>query len=121
MNQIIERYLVAKAKEQAAKNERLAAEHDLFNLVSNDKVEGSKSLTTDRFKVSVTNKVTRILDHEAYQSVLTDIPHNMRFVDYKPAINLKNLRHLEVARPDIVASCVTVKPAKPSITVKEVS
>ncbi len=53
-------------------------------------------------------------------STILQLPENMSFVDLKPTINLKNLRMLERIDPDVVAQCVTTKPAKPSIKIEGV-
>jgi len=118
MKEICEKFLTAKAKEAAAKEERLNAEAELVAALKPGKLEGTATIATDGFKVSVTAKLNRTLDYEAYQEM--QLPDNMAFVDLKPTINLKNLRMLERLDPDTVAQCVTVKPGKPSIKVEVV-
>jgi hypothetical protein len=120
MESFITNYLRAKRFEEEAKQVRLAAEARLIAAVNNDKLEGSMTVDTPHFKVSVANKLTRTLDYEAYQSLAASLPETLQFVDMDPKINLTKLRHLEAVDPTIVARCVTVKPAKPSITIKEV-
>jgi len=119
MKEICQKYLEAKAAESAAKEERLKAEAELLEAVKPSKIEGTETKATDGFKVSVTSKLSRKLDLDAYKAM--DLPGNMAFVDFKPAINLKNLRMMERMDPTIVAQCVTVKPSKPTIKVEEVA
>jgi hypothetical protein len=120
MQDLIAAYLAAKQKEDAAKAIRLDAEYNLIRAIGNDKTEGAKSIQTPTHKITVTNKVTRSLDYPAYQSIENTLPEGLRFVDYKPEINATKLRHVEAVDPAIIAACITMKPAKPSVSVKEV-
>jgi hypothetical protein len=119
MKDLCMKYMEAKAAEAAAKEERLMAEAALLAAVRPSKLEGTETRATDGFKVSVTSKLSRSLDYDAYRAM--DLPENIAFVDMKPTINLKNLRMIERLDPALVAQCVTVKPAKPSIKVQEVA
>ena len=119
MKDLCMKYMEAKAAEAAAKEERLRAEAELLAVVKPSKLEGTETKATDGFKVSITTKLNRSLDFDAYRAM--DLPENMAFVDLKPSINLKSLRMIERLDPALVAQCVTVKPAKPSIKVQEVA
>ena len=119
MKELCMKFMEAKAKEAAAKEERLAIESELLEAIKPAKLEGTETRATDGFKVSVTSKLNRTLDYDKYQTL--GIPDNMSFVDLKPAINLKHLRMIERLDPTLVAQCVTVKPAKPSIKIEEVA
>lgn len=119
MKELCQKYLIAKANEHQAKADRLAAERELLKVIKPSKQEGTETRATDGFKVSVTHKLSRSLDYDRYQAL--DLPDNLAFVDMKPAINLKNLRMIERLDPALVAQCVTVKPAKPSIKIEEVA
>jgi len=120
MESFITNYLRAKRFEEEAKQVRLAAETRLIAAIGNDKLEGSMTVDTPHFKVSVANKLTRSLDYEAYKTLCDGLPEALQFVDLDPKINITKLRHVEAVDPSIVAACVTIKPAKPSITIKEV-
>jgi hypothetical protein len=119
MKELCMKFMEAKAREAAAKEERLRAEAELLAAVKPSKLEGTETRATDGFKVSVTTKLNRSLDFDAYRAM--DLPENMAFVEFKPSINLKNLRMIERLDPALVAQCVTVKPAKPSIKIEEVA
>ena len=80
-------------------------------------VEGVLHASGDLYKVTVTKKLNRSLDIEAYQSL--DLPENAQFVDFKPSINLKRMRAVEQLEPSIIEACVTVKPAKSTIKIEE--
>lgn len=111
-------YQLAKENEQLAKEGRLEAEKALLDAIRLEKQEGTETFATEGFKIKVTSKLNRSLDFPAYQAL--DLGDNLAFVTLKPEIDLKRLRAIEMVDPAIVASCVTVKPAKPSIKVEEV-
>lgn len=119
-NNLIINYLIAKELEEDAKKNRLKAEHELIAAIGHTDLEGTKTVQTDIYKVSVSNKLTRTLDMDQYMTVRDTLPEALQFVDLKPSINLTRLRHLEAVDPSIVAKCVTVKPAKSSVKVVEV-
>lgn len=118
MKDLCRAYILAKAREKAAKEERLKVEADLISVINPTKAEGTETMAAEGFKVSVTSKLSRKLDLKAYQAL--ELPDNMTFVDFKPSINLKNLRMLERIDPALVAQCITTKPAKPSIKIEPV-
>jgi len=119
MKKLCEAYIMAKAREKAAKEERLSAEANLLAAITPTKEEGTETRATDGFKVSITSKLTRKLDVKAYREL--DLPENMAFVDFKPAINLKNLRMIERIDPALAAKCITTRPGKPAIKIEEVA
>ena len=115
MKELCDSYLAAKAMEVSAKNIRIKAEMALIQAIGPKKLEGTETKATDGFKISVTSKLTRKLDYEAYQGLGLD------FVDMVPKINLTNLRVYEKTNPALVAECITSKPAKTSVKVMEVA
>jgi len=119
MEKILARYLAAKAAEEDAKQNRLTAEAELIAAVENDKLEGTKTVVTPNYKVSVSNKLTRALDHDAYLKIRDSLPKPLQFLKYKPEIDLTKLRHLEAVDPSLLINCITIRPGKPSITIKE--
>ena len=120
MDKLVDNYLNAKIKEEQAKLLRLEAEQKLIDGIGNHQPEGSKSLASNRYKVTVSNKLDRKLDHDKYLTIKDTLPEKLQFVKYKPEINLTALRHLEAVDPSLVAMCITTKFAKPSISIKEV-
>ena len=113
MKDLISNYLKAKADEDAAHEKRVAAEEDIAESMDL-KPEGTTTLKTDGYKVSVTTKLTRTLDYERYQEQRFE----SGFVDMKPTINLTKLRAVSLTSPERVAACITVKPAKTSVKVE---
>lgn len=109
-------YSLAEAKdiEDSAKKQRIELEGEIAKIVAT-KEEGVEKMKAGQFMVSVTSKLTRSLDYEAYRAVEEGIPEGVRCVDMKPALNLKKLRALEMIDPALPAQFITVKPAKPSV------
>lgn len=119
MENLCRELLDAKAAEEFAKNRRISIENKIAALFDPFKLEGTETKKTGKYKISVTSKLTRKLDYEKYQAL--QLPENLGFVDFKPEINLKNLRMMERIDPAIVTQCVTVMPAKKSVKVEEVA
>ena len=107
--------LEAKEAERIAKDNRLELERQILEK-SSLKLEGSASQIVGPFKLTTTGKLTRTLNHEAYLSL--GLPENLSFVDYKPSINLKRLRAIEMVDPALAATCITMKPGKTSVKVE---
>jgi len=108
----------AKAAEIVAKNLRLTAEKELLASLVCEKLEGVETFVTPKFKIKVTNKLTKKLDYDKYLALGLD--DNTQFVDLKPSINIKRLLAMELFSPETVAACITTKPAKPSIKLEAV-
>ena len=119
MKELIERLLDAKETEAMAKAMRIEAEEALIEAFGEAKPEGTTTKTDGYYKVSVTNRVNRELDYDAYMAL--DFQEELRFVDLKPKINLKKLREVEGKYPKLVGKCVTAKPSKPYVKVEEVT
>ncbi len=111
-------FLKAKTTENNAKEKRLQAEKDLLRVFGKIPLDGTTTKATDGYKISVTGKLTRNLDFPAYKAC--DLPENIQFVEMVPRINMKRLKAVEMVDPVLVASLVTVKPAKTAIKVEEV-
>ena len=108
---------IIRLKEQLAENKKNLAEleSELVDL-GTDKLEGSETIKSDHYKVTLTHKLNRKLDIQAYEAM--DLPEGHQFVEYKPAINLKRMRAVEQVDPGVVESCTTVTPAKTSVKVE---
>lgn len=120
--ELIERLHRLKEAEAEARAARLDAEDDLIEaLALPDKEEGSMTRTFGPWKVTVTNKLTRNFDPDAWAEVCDQVPANLRPVRMRLELDVKGLRWLADNRPDIykiVSRCVTTKPAKTAVTIK---
>lgn len=112
----------AKASEANAKEYRIELEEKIASLLQGPS-EGSVSDKDYHYKVTVTRKFLRTLDLEKYDQEKTTIPPDLDPVWLKPTLDLKKLRSIEDANPELYKKCCTfieTKPAKTSVTVKEV-
>lgn len=115
MKHLIQDFLTAKAVEEEARAQRVAAEVAIADAMGNIKLEGTTTCEYDGWKVSVTTKLTRTLDYDKY--VALGLPKAQQFVVMKPAIDLTALRFAQRINPSI-ADCITTTPAKPSVKVE---
>ncbi len=81
------------------------------------KDEGTDKAEAGIYKVTVTSKLTRTLDYEAYLAIESGLPEGVRCVDLKPALNLKKLRELEMVDPALPPHFISTKPAKASVKI----
>lgn len=108
-----------KQNEDGYKAERIAVEEEIATMLAT-KDEGTDKAETGQYRVTVTSKLTRTLDYEAYLAIEDGLPEGVRCVDLKPSLNLKKLRALEMVDPDLPAHFITTKAAKPSVKVEVV-
>lgn len=120
VSEVCWKIICAKHDEQVARQERERLELRLLDMLgeSASKVEGTTTIVRDGYKVKVESKLKRKLDLDAYNAL--DLPENLQFVRYKPEIDLKRMRAVEMVDSALVASVVTTAPAKTAITIEEV-
>ena len=124
--------LIAKNQEALAKAKRIAIEESIINLIGT-KTEGAHTVESNDFKITTTAKMTRTVDQnsasrlrEKYGSALFDI------LPVKYSVSVKALKSFlysleqggEGARnaypfADELMKAITTKPAKTSVSVKE--
>lgn len=114
MDRLVEQLAVLRNEMADIKSQIMVVEQDIIAQTPGQKLEG----TTKTEWGSVTNRLTRKLDYDAYLDLEDTILESVKFVELKPTISLKKLRLAEAVNPDMVAACVTVKPAKPAIKIK---
>jgi len=110
----------AKRAEEIARDNRLRIEQEIIDQTG-CKQEGSETHKAGEYKVTVTGKLTRKLDAEAWAQIESRIPEELRPVSYAPKLETKGLRYLEEKEPEvyrIVAQAIETKPAKPAVQVK---
>ena len=120
LTQLANEWLIAKYEEERANRERVSIEEKMLPFLE-QKTEGSvTSELPSGHKITVTNKLTRASDFEAFNKIRDQIPENMRPVKIKEILDdagVKWLANNEPAVYAILAPCLTVKPAKPGIKV----
>jgi len=96
--------LVELRQEQTALKQAIAVlEQDIIKEVPDQKLEG----TTKTEWGSVTNKLTRKIDMDAYQKGISQLPAKYHFVEFTPKIDLKKLRVAEGEHGNFVSNCIT--------------
>lgn len=115
---------VAKERETAANTERLAIEGQLIEQIE-AKQEGRTTVLLDNgLKVIATNKLTYKADVDELERVSQSWPISLRPIKVKREADESALKQIRAERPDlwrVVATVVTVKPAKTHFTVEETS
>ena len=109
--------VAAKHAEGEAKRQRVVFEDEISSLIAT-KEEGTESVIAGFFKITVTSKLTRSLDYQAYLAIEDGLPEGIKCIDLKPSLNMKKLRALELIDPDFLAQFITTKPAKSSVKVE---
>tara|TARA_R110000824_G_scaffold125984_3_gene285313 strand:+ start:534 stop:1004 length:471 start_codon:yes stop_codon:yes gene_type:complete len=106
--------------EQKGKAGRLAAEAKIAELAP-VKEEGTSVTTTRFFKITTVGKLTRKLDAEAWANIEGDVPEDLRPVKVELKLDLKKLRAIESANPELhkfVSKAISTKPAKVGVKVE---
>lgn len=115
-------WLEAKAAEDNARNWRISLEQEMESLIPGPE-EGSATKTEDHYKITLTRKYTRTIDHDICDEAIMRglVPSDI--IRYKPELNMKVLRAIETANPAAFKACekfITIKPAKTAVKVEEV-
>jgi hypothetical protein len=101
------------------RTERIEIEKAIIKALDTDtRLDGSKSYGVGHTKVTINKKISRTLDFEAYKGM--HFLSENQFVKMQPKIDLKKLREVEKNFPKEVAECITTKPAKIAVTIKEI-
>lgn len=117
---LAESWRAAKRAEERAREERVRIEEEII-AITGCREEGSQTHDAGDWKITVTGKLTRKLDADAWARIEPSIPEAMRHVKYVPSLDTTGLRYLENNEPDIyrlVAKAIETKPAKPSVSIK---
>lgn len=110
-----------KRAEELARESRASAEQKLVALAKFEKLEGSSTIKNGDYKISLTAKLDRKLDVDAYLAIENNLPENMRPIKTKVELDLKGLKWMEENASEqyaIVAPCITTKPAKTAVKVE---
>ncbi len=117
----------AKAVEQAATAERLAAEEAVLALIGELPEEGTTKREAGGFKIAITTSIRRSVDADALAAVAQSgrIPEAIgkRLIRWKPELVTREMRYVQANEPAIyaaVAECTTAKPGKPAVKVERI-
>lgn len=120
LDELCESWSILKQTENKAKDERLQVEAAICALVDVP-TEGTNTTTTALFKCKAVGKMTRKLDPKIWAEIEQDIPEALRPVQVKLSLDIKKLKAIETANPDVwakIARAITSKDAKPSISIE---
>jgi len=124
LEELAVQWRAAKEREAAANAERLAIEGQLIEQMET-KEEGRTSVLLDNgLKVVATNKLTYKADINALERMAEMWPISLRPIKVKREPDESMLKQIRAERPDlwrVLATVVTVKPAKTYFTVEEIS
>ena len=113
-----------KEQEAGLREQRIDAEKLLLTMVKAQE-EGTVRADTSLHKISVQFSLDRKLDAEKLRTIAAQIPESIgkRLVRFEPKLDLRELRYIQSNEPEIYATfsqALTVKPAKPSVTVEAI-
>lgn len=113
----------AKRAEDQAKKTRTDIEQQLIEALAFNKPEGSQTLKTETFKVTLTGKLNRKLDTNKWELIKASIPPNLNPVEESISYKVidKGIRYLEANEPETfkqIAPCLTTTPAKTAVKVE---
>lgn len=120
-----EALIQAKAAEIAANQRRLEAERDVLHLLGEIEAEGTHKSTSGNYTVTVRSSMNRTIDRDVLVQIAPQIPEQIakRLFRWKPELELRELRYVQDNEPElyaVIAQAITMKPAKPTVTVERV-
>lgn len=123
IEQLAERIAELKAAEQAANTARLEAEKQLLARLGEMDAEGTSKFEAGAYAITVRCSVTRSVDREALERIAGQIPEAIakRLFRWKPELDTRELRYIqnnEVELYATLAQAITIKAAKPSISIE---
>ena len=124
MEVLAAQWRAAKEREAAANAERLAIEGQLIEQMDMKEDGRSTVLLDNGLKVVATNKLTYKADVDALMRLSEMWPISLRPIKVKREPDETALKQIRAERPDlwrVLATVVTVKPAKTHFTVEEIN
>ena len=115
-------WLMKKQEVEAAKAELIAIEHRILPLVSARQDGSVTTQTQDGKRVTVKLPMRYSLDGKRLNEIREQIPTELLPLKVKELLDEPALKNLRSSHPHfytIFAQCVSSKPGKPNITIKE--
>jgi len=119
MEKLVKALQKARVAESVARWNRTQAEEALEAAFKAEQLEGGTTRIIGNYKVTVTKKLTRQLDSEAFEAMGL-AGGEFDFTATTRKIVLRKLREVESINPKLVAELVTIRPAKTSIVIDEI-
>ena len=118
-------WIDAKRDEDAANKRRVQIEAMLIDALGEPEEGSATHELADGSKLTITSKITRTVDEEAWLRVAPMVPEALRPIQFAQVevakLDVKGLRWLAEHQPSvyaIVAQAITAKKAKSSITLR---
>lgn len=108
----------AKRVEREAEEKRIALEEELIAVLGK-RDEGAKTHAVGDYKITITGRVNRKIDWDAFDVVSSKIPESLWPV--KRQLDVTGVKYLENNEPalyKVLAPALTVEPAKTTVTIK---
>lgn len=123
VDELVVNWIDAKRDEDAANKRRVAIEERIISLMGEPEEGSATHELIDGSKLTITSKITRTIDEAAWRAVMDGVPEHLRPITFVETakLDLKGLRWLETndrQTYSIVASALTAKKAKSSISVR---
>lgn len=113
-----ERWLEVSAELKRLKAEELTLRNKITSKILTDKLEGAKTESNTKYKVTATARLNRSLDRELLEAIWEDLTiDEQECVEYKPSLVLTNYRKFE-ERGGKLLEAVTVKPGQASLKIE---
>lgn len=121
IDELANKWAIAKQKEDAAREERVGIEQEIIALHP-AREEGSETFTTSYgAKITMTGKLTYKVDLEKLTALTGSWPVDMRPIKTEIKADESKLKVIRSMAPEAwaqIAQAVTVTPAKTGVTVK---
>lgn len=118
--ELYEKWLKSKELLDAAKKTELMLRTKICSAQLDDKMEGSRTVTSGQFKVTATAKLTRSIDKEVLEAIFDDMsPTEQECIKFSPSLILANYKLIEQSGENsMLMDAITVKPATPTLSIK---
>ena len=123
LEMLAEQWLAAKHAEHAANDERLRIEYKLLELLPIKEEGAITQAISNRYKLKATGKLSYKADLDQLREITADWPEDyrpIRIYEEADSAMLKAIRSDSPALWQRIASAITVKPMKTSITIEEI-
>lgn len=120
---LYQQWLDAKQTEREAIAKRREIEDELAAIIGiSETDEGSRSVTSFGYKVSVTSRMTRKVDPDLVQELAAEhgiTEHLSRLFRWKPEINMRAWKDSDESITGPLMAAITTKPARPSFSISK--
>ena len=118
--EIAEELFEAKQAERKANEKRVALEEELIEILGK-REEGAKTHQVGDYKITITGKLNRKIDWDMFDSAIAArIPESMHPVKLKRELDETGVKYLANNEPQlykVLATALTIKPAKTAVTI----